>query len=98
MFAGMQRIEIRHAINAQDHRLAIDDELFDPIFKRGFHYPRISLGPVVSVAGEQPDAITIANYDQAIAVILYFVKPIGTGWNKGFPGREARQIFSQHAG
>jgi hypothetical protein len=36
----MQRVEIRGAINAQDHRLAVDDKLLDPIFESAFDNPR----------------------------------------------------------
>jgi hypothetical protein len=60
MLAGMQRVEIRGAINAQDHRLAVDDKLLEPIFEGGFDNPRISLGRVVAVACKQPNTIAVA--------------------------------------
>jgi hypothetical protein len=37
---------------------------------------RIALGPVITVAGNQPHAIAVALQAQPIAVVLDFVKPI----------------------
>ena len=54
MLAGMERIEIRDAVNAQDHRLAVEDEelLAD--------LPGSLDDPVISArAGEQAHAIAI---------------------------------------
>ena len=46
-----------------------------PDLQRGFDDPGIALGPVVAVAGEQPDPVAVALQAQAIAVIFDFVQP-----------------------
>ena len=45
--AGMQRVEVLDAVNAQDDRLTVDDEPLLPVLQRRLHDPRIALGPVV---------------------------------------------------
>ena len=41
VFARMQRIEVGDAVDAQHHRLAIDDEPLLPVLERGLDDPRI---------------------------------------------------------
>jgi len=53
-------IEIRDAVNAQQHGFAIDYELLGLDPAGGLHDQRVTLGPVVAVAYEQADTITIA--------------------------------------
>jgi hypothetical protein len=53
----MQRVEIGAAVHAQDHSLAVDDKLLDPILQRGFRNPRKALGPVMAALGGQPEAV-----------------------------------------
>ena len=55
---------------------------------------REAVGPVMAVAGEQPDALAVALNDQAIAVMFDFVDPLGpvrnlcpAGWNAGLKCR-----------
>jgi hypothetical protein len=57
VLAGMQRLEIGDAINAQDSGLAVDHKLADAVFQGGFDYPRITIRPVTAAARDQPDAI-----------------------------------------
>lgn len=78
VLAGMQRVEIRDAVEAEDDGLAIDDELLLPVLQRGLYDPRIALGPVITVAGDQPHTIAIAPQADTIAVILNFVALLGT--------------------
>jgi hypothetical protein len=49
-------IEIRNAVDAQDHSLAVEHEALLADHPGGFHDPRISARPVIAVAGEQADA------------------------------------------
>jgi hypothetical protein len=44
----------------------------------------------MAVAGEQPHALSVALDDQAIAVVLDFVQPVGPGRNLGSAGGQAR--------
>jgi hypothetical protein len=46
-----------------------------PIAQRGFDDQRIAGGPVIAVASEKPNAGAVALDDQAVAVMLDFVKP-----------------------
>ncbi len=57
----MQRVKIGDAIDAEQYRLAIDDEGGLAVAQRGFNDQRIALGPIVAVAGEQPDAGAVAD-------------------------------------
>jgi hypothetical protein len=52
----VQPVEIGDAINAEQDRLAIDHKGRLPIAQGCLNDQRISAGPVVAVAGEQPDA------------------------------------------
>jgi hypothetical protein len=60
---------------------------------RGLSDQRIAVGPVVAVARERSHALLIFLDDQAITVVLDFVKPVragrhfgGAGWNAGLKG------------
>lgn len=53
----------------------------------GLDDPRISIGPVVAIAGKQTNAIAIALYAKAIAV---FVNPIGASGNLDSAARDAK--------
>ena len=37
----------------------------------------VALGPVIAALGQQPSQLAFTLYDQAVTVVLYFVKPIG---------------------
>src|SRR3981189_162847 len=54
MPAGVQTVEIGDAVDAQQHRLAIDDERSRSVLQRGLDDQRITISPVVSVAGAEP--------------------------------------------
>lgn len=56
VLAGMQRVEIGDAIDAENYRLAVDDEMLLPLLERRLGNPRIALGPIGPVPGEQPYA------------------------------------------
>jgi len=58
----MERIEIRNTVDAENDRLAIDDELLLAVLERGFDNPRIAVRPVEAVAGNQPRPILRGRY------------------------------------
>ena len=99
MPAGVQTVEIGDAVDAQQHRLAIDDERSRSVLQRGHDDQRITISPVGSVADEQPHAFTFALNDQAKAIVLDFVEPCRRGRNLFSRCREARfERCSTHAG
>jgi hypothetical protein len=86
----MQGIEIRHTINAQNDRLAVDHKMALSVLQRGFDDPWIALRPVVAVPGKQPHPIAVAFQTQPIAVVFDFVEPIRGMRNLGSPCRNAK--------
>jgi hypothetical protein len=64
----VQRIEIGDAVNAQDHRFAVEDEPFLPDLPRRFNDPGMSARPVIAVAGEQAHAIAVPLYTEAVSI------------------------------
>ena len=64
------------AIDAEQHRLAIDHERSSCDCAARLRDQRKPIGPVMAVAGEQPHALAVALDDQAIAVVLDFVDPV----------------------
>src|SRR5450631_3237386 len=89
MLARMQAVEIRHAIDAKQHRLAVDHERAGTVAKGGLNDQRITVGKVMAVAGKQPDALAIALHDQAIAVVLDLMNPVRAGRYLGGARRNA---------
>jgi hypothetical protein len=81
--AGVQAIEIGNAVDAEQHRFAVDRERGGPVPQRGLDDQRIALSAIVAVAREQPHLRAVALDDQAIAVVLYFVQPIRPARNFG---------------
>jgi hypothetical protein len=75
----MQRAEIRHAIDAQDHSLAVDHELLAAVLQRGFGDPWEALGPIITASGNQAHGATFPLQPDAVAVIFYLMKPMATG-------------------
>src|SRR6202000_520053 len=72
----MQRVEIGNAVNAENHGLAVDDELLLPVLERAFNDPGISPRPNVAAARNQPNMLAIAPKSDAVAVVFDLVKPI----------------------
>jgi hypothetical protein len=66
----------RNAVDAENDRLAIDDELLLAVLERGFDNPRIAVRPIVPVAGNQPHAIAVALDAQPVTVVLDLVEPV----------------------
>jgi hypothetical protein len=87
--AGVQPVKIRDAVDAEQHSLAVDHERARSVPQRGLDDQRIAVGPVVAIAGEQPDALAFALNDQAVPVMLDLVNPVRTGRNLGSARRDA---------
>jgi hypothetical protein len=85
----VQGIEIGNAVDAEDHGLAINDELRVPVLQRALDDPGKTAGPVMAVAGEQVHASAIAGHDQPVAVVLDFMEPMGGRRNDVSGDREA---------
>jgi hypothetical protein len=86
VLAGVQRVEIRVSINAQDDRFAIDHEL---LAEGRFHDPRMAIGPVVAASGDQAHAVAVGLDDQAITVVLDLMEPVVAVRDFGRAGRDA---------
>jgi len=74
------KIERTHVCAEQDC-FAVDDKIGVAIAERGLNDQRVAIGPVVAVAGEEPDALSFTLNDQPVAVHIHFVqpfRPIGT--------------------
>jgi hypothetical protein len=52
--------------NAEHDRLAVDRELLRPKLERRLDDPRVAIGPVVAVHGEQAHAVVLAPHQQAV--------------------------------
>jgi hypothetical protein len=62
---AVQAVEIRNAVDAEQHGFTIDHERAVPVSKRSLGDQRIAIAPVVAVAGEQARVFTVALNDQA---------------------------------
>ena len=77
----MQPVEIRAAIDAEQHRLAVDHERSVSVSQRGLGDQRKSTAPVVTVAGEQAHALAVTLDEQVVTIVLDLVcqsGPAGT--------------------
>jgi hypothetical protein len=52
VLAGVQRVEIGYAVHTEDDGFAVNDEMLLPVLESGLDDPRISLRPVIAVAGD----------------------------------------------
>ena len=100
MLPSLQGVKVGHAVDAEHHGLAVDHELLGAVLQGALDNSRVSARPVVTVASEQPDAIAVADNDQAEAIMLDFVNPIrrrrhlwwhGSGWRAESAWREHRR-------
>ena len=87
--ARVQAVEVGDAVDAEQHRFAVDHERAVAVAQRGLDDAADSVAPVVAVAGEQPHALAVALDDQAVAVVLDFVKPFRPVGDFGATGRNA---------
>ena len=68
-------------------RLPVQDERRQPVAKRGLCDQRVPAGPVVAVAGEEPDPGAVPLDDQTVAVVFNFVDPGLARRYRGSAGR-----------
>ena len=76
LFARMQRAEIGHAVDTEDHGLAINDELAAAVLQRSLSDPREAFCPVIAAARDQPYPVAVALDAKAVSVKFSFVKPL----------------------
>jgi hypothetical protein len=79
MLPAVQGFEVRNAVGTQHHGFAIKNELLGPDTARGVHDPRVPVGPIVPVAGEQVHPVAIPLDDHAEAVVFDLVQPLSAG-------------------
>jgi hypothetical protein len=90
---GVQTVEVGDAVNAEQHRLAVNDELALSVLARGLDDPRKALGIVVTAPADQAHAVTVADDHHPVAVVLDLVKPcVGRG-NLGAFDRQGKERF-----
>jgi hypothetical protein len=70
-------------------RLAVDNELLASVFQCGLDDPGIALRPVVTAAGDQPNATAVALDPQAVAVTFDLVESVGAAGNLDAAGGNA---------
>jgi hypothetical protein len=63
MFAGMQTIEVRNVIHAEQDGFPVNHKRAVTIPECGLNNQRIAVAPVVPVARKQPDAGAVADDD-----------------------------------
>jgi hypothetical protein len=85
--AGMESVEIRDAVNAEDDRFAIDDELLVPVFQ---------LRPVVAAARDQPHPLAVTLDAEPVSVIFHLVNPLRPVGYLDAAGRKAKIKSFKH--
>ena len=89
MLPAVQAVEIRDAVYTEQDSLTINHKRGVTVAQGGLGDWRIAVAPVVAVASEQAHAFAFALDDQAITIVLDFVKPIRPGRNLGSARRNA---------
>jgi hypothetical protein len=89
VLAAVQGIEVKDAVDAEDHRLTIEDQPLLPSLARGLDNPRIAVGPIVGARRDQANAVTVALQPEAAAVVLDLVGPVRVGGDAGAFGGNA---------
>jgi hypothetical protein len=88
MLAGIQRVEIGNAVDAEDHGFAVDYEMPTAVLERGLDDSGVSAAPVVAVACKQPNAVAFMVNDQVETVVFDFVNPFRAGRDLGAARRD----------
>lgn len=68
----------------------VRSEMLLPVLERSLRDPGEALGPIVSAASNQPDAINFTRYAQATALVFDLVKSFWSGRNVGAGARKAK--------
>src|SRR5207248_11573029 len=86
----VQALEIGDPVRTEHNGFSINDEGGFPEPERGLNNQRVTIGPIIAATGQQPDALAFTLDNQAIAIMLYFVKPIRPGGDFGAACWDAR--------
>ena len=78
------------------HGLAVEDEPLLADLARGFHDPRIAIGPVVTASCDQADAVAVPLQPEPVAVLFDLMEPVGAVWDGGGFGGEAELKRAEH--
>ena len=92
----MQRVEVGNAVDAEDHGLAVDHKLLVAVSESALDDPGIPAAAVITVVGQQANAIAVTSDDQAATVVLNFVKSDGGRGDRLADGREAGRMGASH--
>src|SRR6266566_6772820 len=79
VLSRMQGVEIGDAVDAENDRFTVNDELLLLVLQRGLDDPGITAGPIIAVARDQAHALSVALQPDAVPVILDLVKPVRSG-------------------
>ena len=90
MLAAVQSVEVGSTVNSEQYRFAVDYKRGASIAQSRFNDERILIRLVMSVAGEQANALAIPLNEQSIAVVLDFVNPFRAVGNFRPAARDAR--------
>jgi hypothetical protein len=94
VLAAIEAIEIRDAVNAEQHGFTVDYKLACLDSAGGLDDQRISAAPVVAVAREQSNPVMVTLHDEAEAIVFYFMKPTRMVGNLGSAcGDEVRRVI-----
>jgi hypothetical protein len=77
VLSAVQSVEVGDPVHSKEHGLTIKDELLGPDAAGSLNDQRIAAAPIVTVAGEQPDLVSIARDDEAEAILLDLMNPVG---------------------
>jgi hypothetical protein len=88
----IQAIKVGDPVHSKKHGLTIKDKLLSPDPPSRLDDQWIAACPVVTIAGVQPDPVTIARDDEPEAVVLDLMYPIWVSGNFGPAGRDARCV------
>jgi hypothetical protein len=85
----VQAVEVRSTIYAEQHSLTVNHKRALAISQRGLDNEGIAVAPVVTIASEKTHALSVTLNDQAVAILLDFVNPVGTAGHLASPSRDA---------
>ena len=99
VLAAVEPVEVRSAIHAKQHGFTVQDKGADADAMRCLNDQWVAIGPVVTVAREQANALAFPMNGKAIAIVFDFVDPIRPRRHRGSAGRQTRcKLNSTHAG
>jgi hypothetical protein len=76
-------VKVRGPIDPKHFRLAIDDKMLLRVLQRRLNDPRITIGPVVTIPGEQAHSAILPHHQHAASIAFHFMDPVGSSRNLG---------------